>query len=269
MSELNPIAAATTAALSSVIGLGLAFYIAAKINKGMLSQSQKVLVYVAMTSFGVGLTGILNEIIGLPLQGLSIRGEKVYQYVLANIFTVPMLLGIAYLLKSRSKHSVQTANVATSSPVQIKSKSSASIIGLGIAAFIGCSYALLEVFTTPVFEAYAMRNQLGACIEKPEENPAALYKFVPKNHSNEVMVMVKGIEKGERQNYVLDDCKIFNPKNWKCGGEIKSIGTRVYIDSSYEMIDGNSIIYSRREPYKDRDCGAVFRKAGLITALMF
>jgi hypothetical protein len=103
MSELNPIAALSTALLSSVVGFGLAFYIAVKINKGMLSKAQKALVFVAMTSFGVGLTGILNEIIGLPLQGLSIRGEKVYQYVLANIFTVPMLLGIAFFLKNRMR----------------------------------------------------------------------------------------------------------------------------------------------------------------------
>lgn len=268
MSELNTTAAFSTAALSSAVGFGLAFYIAAKINKGMLSKSQKVLVYVAMTSFGLGLMGVLNEFIGFPLQGLSIRGDKVVQYIFGNILILPpIFLGIAYLLKSRSKHSVQTANVATSSHVQIKPKSSASIIGLGIAAFIGCSYALLEVFTTPVFEGYAMQNQLGACIEKPKENPAALYKFLPKPSSNEVLVMIKEIKNGKRTNGVLVECKIFNTKNWRCGGEIKSIGMKVYKDSSYEMLDGDSIIYSPTELYKD--CGAVLRKAGLITALMF
>jgi hypothetical protein len=268
MSELNPIAVLSTALLSSVVGFGLAFYIAAKINKGMLSKSQKVLVYVAMTSFGLGLMGVLNELIGFPLQGLSIRGDMVIQYVFGNILVLPpIFLGIAYLLKSRSKHSAQTANVATTSPVQIKPKASASIIGLGIAAFIGCSYALLEVFTTPVFEAYAMQNQLGACIEKPTENSSVLYKFVPKPSSNEVLVMVKLKKNGKRTNGYLDECKIFNTKNWRCGGEIKSTGMVVYKTSSYEMLDGDSIIYSPTELYKD--CGTAFRKAGLITALMF
>jgi hypothetical protein len=104
MSELNTTAALSTALLSSAAGFGLAFYIAAKINKGMLSKSQKVLVYVAMTSFGLGLMGVLNELIGFPLQGLSIRGVKVLQYVVANIFIFPIVfLAIAYFLKKRMK----------------------------------------------------------------------------------------------------------------------------------------------------------------------
>ena len=234
----------------------------------LTSKSQNVLVYVAMTSFGLGLMGVLNELIGFPLQGLSIRGDKVLQYILGNILVLPpIFLGIAYLLKSRSKNSIQAANVATNSHVKTKPKSSASIIGLGIAAFIGCSYALVAFFTTSVFEGYAMRNQLNACIGKPEENPAALYKFVPKPSTNEVLVMVKSMKNGERTNLVLGECKIFDTKNWRCGGEIKSIGMKVYKDSSYEMVDGDSINYSPTELYKD--CGAVFRKAGLLTALMF
>jgi hypothetical protein len=265
----------STAALSSAVGFGLAFYIAAKINKGMLSKSQKVWVYVAMTSFGVGLTGVLNEFIGFPLQGLSIRGDKVVQYIFGNILILtPIFLGIAYVLRSRSKHSVQIASVATSSPVETKHKLTASIIGLVITLLIGCSYALLNILITPVFEGYVMENQQGVCTDKPEQSPIALYKFLPKTSSNEVLLMLKIIENGERRNAVLDECKIFDSKNWKCGGNVKSIGTKIFQDSYYEMVDGNSITYSPSsfaispsEPHKF--CGAAFRRVGLLTALMF
>jgi hypothetical protein len=102
MSELNTTAAFSSALLSSVIGFGLAFYIANKLNTAMTSKPQKALVYASMGSFGLGLTGVLNQLIGFPLQGLSINGDKVVQYVVANILIFPIIfLAIAYFLRNR------------------------------------------------------------------------------------------------------------------------------------------------------------------------
>jgi predicted membrane protein len=102
--QLNTTAALATAVLSAVIGFGLAFYIERKLSGGMQKKSQKILTSLAMISFGYGLMATLNEVIGFPLQGLKIRGDKLVVYVVANMLFLPIiLLVIAKLIGLRNK----------------------------------------------------------------------------------------------------------------------------------------------------------------------
>lgn len=298
MSELNTTAALSTAALSSAVGFGLAFYIAAKINKGMLSKSQKVWVYVAMTSFGLGLTGVLNEFIGFPLQGLSIRGDKVVQYIFGNILILPpIFLGIAYLLRSRSRkisaHSEvateqqstqqsQTPTRSTTATPTLKKKTIGIAIGTLVA--IGIVVKILEVNTPPVFEARRFEKETDSagneiCKNSLEKDYAWLVSFKIKPNTTEVLLIRKD-ENNDKRNILLENCRIFDQKNWKCGGDSKPYGNRlIRVDSTYELVDGNRLEYTPREMRDSRtferilsgrqDCGMELKKAGLITALMF
>ena len=88
--QFNITTALITALVSAVIGFGLAFYIQRILNRRMQKKSQRFLVYIAMISFGIGLTAFLNELIGFPLQGLQIRNDKLVGYVIfinTNYFT--------------------------------------------------------------------------------------------------------------------------------------------------------------------------------------
>ena len=295
MSELNTTAALSTALLSSAVGFGLAFYIAAKINKGMLSKSQKVWVYVAMTSFGVGLTGVLNEFIGFPLQGLSIRGDKVVQYIFGNILILPpIFLGIAYLLRSRSKKISVSSEVPTEeqsvkrlqTPVTATPTSKKKSIGIAIGtlAAIGIVVKILEVNTPPVFEARPFEKETNSegnqiCKNRLEKDYAYLVSFKIKPNAKEVLLIWKD-EDNNKRNMLLENCRIFDQKNWKCGGEGKPYGNRlISVDSTYELVDGNSLKYMPMQIRDSRtlerrlsgwqDCGKELKKAGLITALMF
>jgi hypothetical protein len=90
--QLNITAALITALISAVLGFGLAFYIQRILNSRMQKKSQRLLVYIAMISFGIGLTAFLNELIGFPLQGLQIRHEKLVGYVIFNMLLIPIIL---------------------------------------------------------------------------------------------------------------------------------------------------------------------------------
>lgn len=102
--QLNTTAALATAILSAVIGFGLAFYLEKKISGGMQKKSQKILTSIAMISFGYGLMATLNEVIGFPLQGLSIRYDKLVVYVIANMLFLPIIfIAVAKLIGLKNK----------------------------------------------------------------------------------------------------------------------------------------------------------------------
>jgi hypothetical protein len=102
--QLNTTTALATAVLSAVIGFGLAFYIERKLSSGMQKKSQKILTSIAMISFGYGLMATLNEVIGFPLQGLSIRYDKLAVFVVANMLFLPIIfLAIAKLIGLKNK----------------------------------------------------------------------------------------------------------------------------------------------------------------------
>ena len=102
--QFNITTALITALVSAVIGFGLAFYIQRILNRRMQKKSQRFLVYIAMISFGIGLTAFLNELIGFPLQGLQIRNDKLVGYVIFNILLIPIiLLAIAKLIGLKVK----------------------------------------------------------------------------------------------------------------------------------------------------------------------
>ena len=92
--EINTSGAFATAAISSLLGFGLAFFWFDKIKIKTSTKSQRVLLSIASISIGYGLTFTLNEFIGFPLQGLSIRYDKIIGYLIVNVLLLPTIFGI-------------------------------------------------------------------------------------------------------------------------------------------------------------------------------
>lgn len=229
MSELNTTAALSTAALSSAVGFGLAFYIAAKINKGMLSKSQKALVYVAMTSFGLGLTGVLNEFVGFPLQGLRVRGDKVAQHIL-GIFVLPAIfLGLAYVLERRMRQSEKGRSNSQAVNDQHSNKrlsknlklNTGGAILAGLLLYLGIE--LTKSNATYDFYERVDKNDCTSTFFTLK--PAVSFSFSLKKETSDIFMTAEYETNGMKKHEIrkLDNCTVLDSKNWTCGGEwIKS-----------------------------------------------
>ena len=121
MPQLDTTSALITAAASAGIGFWIAFLLLSKLNKRFERKSQRVLSMIGMVSFGVGLSGMLNELIGFPLQGLNIRWEKIVTFVIANMLVLPAIfVGIAFALSKKEVGATIIGNspYADSQPIQ-------------------------------------------------------------------------------------------------------------------------------------------------------
>ncbi len=120
--QLDTTAALVTAILSAGIGFGLAFYFEKKLNGNSPKTSTRVLVFLAMTFFGVGLSGFLNELIGFPLQGLPVRMSKLLTHLLLNMLFMPaVLLGIAKLFVKEESTKDSQSDVVSQTQVNVDS----------------------------------------------------------------------------------------------------------------------------------------------------
>lgn len=187
--QLNTTIALTTALISAVIGFGLAFYIERKLSSRMQKKSQKILTYIAMTSFGYGLMATLNEVIGFPLQGLPIRYDKLAVYIFANMLFLPIvLLAIAKLIGMNN----QTVNVdlsVQSNPVASNFLKYLLMLAgaLSAAYFV---YVALDGGTSPSAATYDfyMKEDYKNCNSAFKEKPSFSLKFLFKKETNEIFM---------------------------------------------------------------------------------
>jgi hypothetical protein len=88
-----------------LIGVIFSFFLERKISKLLQTKVQKVLLAIACTLFGIGLIGVLNELIVMPLSGLPTRGQALFKYGFFNILVFPLLIGvIIWILKKKDIH---------------------------------------------------------------------------------------------------------------------------------------------------------------------
>jgi hypothetical protein len=107
--QLNSILILLVSIFGAGIGIGLAYYIGGKINKNMRTKSQRVLVFIAMASFGLGTSGFLIELLTPLTIGIKFRYDKLAGYLIANIIFLPaLLIFIAKLLNLRKQTSQST-----------------------------------------------------------------------------------------------------------------------------------------------------------------
>jgi hypothetical protein len=233
--QINTSGALATALISAVIGFGIAFLIERKISSQMKKKSQKILSFIAMTSFGYGLTGILNELIGFPLQGLSIRFEKLAGLVIANVLFLPLcLLAIAKLIGLKNK----TASVDFGSP---SSQTSGNYFKyfLLLAAAISISfvvYVAIEKDNLGATYDFYTKADYKNCNSAYESKPSFSLKFMFKKDTNEIFMTAEIEEDGVKKQQLLklDKCNILDSKNWTCGGEWSGS----YQSPKYMFIDG-------------------------------
>jgi len=110
--ELNTSGAFFTAAISAIIGFGLAFFIQDSVKKLLRTKVQNVLLLIASISIGFGLMGVLNELIGFPLQGLKIRVDKVIGYSIINVLILPGVLAlIIWLIQPKNDKTINDRNL--------------------------------------------------------------------------------------------------------------------------------------------------------------
>ena len=232
--QLNNITALGTALVSAVIGFGLAFYIERKLSSRMQKKSQKILTYIAMTSFGYGLMSTLNEVIGFPLQGLNIRYDKLAGFLLANMLFLPiLLLAIAKFIGLNSK-AVDIDLGAESNLVKgIFFKYFLVLAGALTVAYFG--FVVLEGNSADAKYDLYSREDYTNCNSPFDESPTTL-QFAYKKETNEIFMtseyVLKGIKKQDLTT--LDNCSVLDVKNWTCGGEWSG----GYRSSKFSMVNG-------------------------------
>lgn len=114
--EINTAGAFFNAAIAAVIGFGIAFYIERKSESKYSKKSQKNLIRIAALSAGYGLTMIANELLSLPILGLSIRIDKIVFTTLSNVIFIPAtLVFIAKIIgaKKEELHNQNNSDIAS------------------------------------------------------------------------------------------------------------------------------------------------------------
>lgn len=102
MNAANTIYLFVPAAISALIGFGIAYYILKWLKKSYTKKTQAILLLVLMISVGIGISGIINEIIIFQLFGLRARMDKVAQFFFANILIIPFVLWIVVRLMGKA-----------------------------------------------------------------------------------------------------------------------------------------------------------------------
>lgn len=96
---MNTILAILPAAISAILGFGIAHIVCKRITTN--SKLQKFLSYVIFISIGIGLTGIGNEFLVAVFLGGSVKIDKVIMFVFSNIIVIPVLLYAVIFLSNK------------------------------------------------------------------------------------------------------------------------------------------------------------------------
>jgi hypothetical protein len=256
--QFNTTAALTTALISAVIGFGLAFFIERKLNSLMQKKSQKILTYIAMTSFGYGLMATLNELIGFPLQGLHIRYDKLAGYVFANMLFFPIVLLVIAKLISLKNQSVNADLSVNSNPVAANFfKYFLMLAGALSVAYFG--YVAIDAGTSPSAATYDFyfKEDSKNCNSPFEEKAGMSLKFLFKKETNEIFMTSEINNNGTKKQQIqkLDSCSVLDSENWKCGGE----WTGNYQSPTYMFINGD-FAYDKGFNRVDANCDLRFVK---------
>jgi hypothetical protein len=245
--QLNTTAALITAVVSVFIGFGFTFYIERKISSRMQMKSQKILVYLAMISFGYGLTAALNEVIGVPLQGLHIRYEKLAGLIVANIIFFPIIfLVIAKLIGIKNKVANADLRIRSSLTVAEYFKYFLMLFGLLSIVYFGFTIFGGKISSDSTTYDFYVPLDYKNCNSPYEEKPGFSLRFAFKKETNEIFMTIEmdvdGVKKMQIQP--LNDCSILNSENWTCGG--KSAGSYIsplyaYVDGVFSYVDGQFI----------------------------
>lgn len=110
------------AAISAIVGFGFAHYISKKIPTN--TKFRKVLNFLLFCSLGVGITGVLNEILIASVLGTAIKMDKIIMFVFSNMIVLPTLffaIGFAF-----EKYSGKTFSQSTQENTNVESSSTES-----------------------------------------------------------------------------------------------------------------------------------------------
>lgn len=267
MPQLDTTSALITAVASAGISFWLALHLLGKLNKRFDRKSQRVLAMIAMVSFSIGFGGVLNELIGFPLQGLNIRWEKIVTFFIANMLVIPAIfVGIAFAIRSKPIEPPKfelASKTVTSVPTNFRYKHAIYLTLLAGTFFL--TYKVYENHHNPVFEKY-----LGVDTEKciADFPPTSLVRFFIDKDTRTVLSMAKDLDDGSTHNFIFKNCDIFNSINWKCGGEFVGNGYAI-ISPKTEMTNGEKVIYNPQFPSNDKCGGTQYRKATFLTSLRF
>ncbi len=89
---MNTLSALLPAAISAIVGFSVSHLVAQKITTA--SKLQKFLSFVIFVSIGIGITGVLNELLVPIFVGGTSNFEKITMFTFANIFLLPIVLYI-------------------------------------------------------------------------------------------------------------------------------------------------------------------------------
>jgi len=203
--ELNTSGAFFTAAISAIIGFGLAFFIQDSVKKLLHTKVQNVLLLIASISIGFGLMGVLNELIGFPLQGLKIRFDKVIGYSLINVLILPGVLAlIIWLIQPKNDKTTIDSNLESQEsprPASISDVkegfSTKKILLVGVLAII---FALATQFSTLIdLSTKDKMFKVSSCKSCDASNVCSDFTFVTKFKVEEKDVIIFTNDKGKEE----------------------------------------------------------------------
>jgi hypothetical protein len=125
--ELNAGSAFGAAALAVVFGFGAAFWIGSRAFKIRESMGQRTCAWIFTISLAIGLTGLINEYVGMPMQGLRTDYSKVVSYVFINSVLIPLIAWITYIFLSPKERGGQSEKSPTMSSTPVAANISTKV----------------------------------------------------------------------------------------------------------------------------------------------
>lgn len=244
--QISTGAAFAASAISAAIGFGVAFLLERTLNRGTQSKPRRWLVTAAMISLGLGLTSILNELLGLALLELPIRTDKIVMPLIANVLLVPaVLFGISRLVGGKN---VTAAQGSIAAPNASSSKAAPALILVAAAAVLYMAYHFFgSLSSDSVYEVYFVEDPKN-CNSFPS-HPSATLKPLYKQDTNEVIATFEFLKDGIKNSGLqkLSDCTILDAKNWSCGGTVQGLGySWAFYSPKYSMVNGVFAIENSR-----------------------
>lgn len=222
--EFNTFGAFATAAISSLLGFGFAYFLLDKIKSRIHTKAQRVLLTIAAISFGFGFMSILNELIGFPLQGLSVRYDKVIGNFIVHVLLLPIIFGaVAWLLKPKRYAVEQSIEVQDSENVVIRLSDSGSRINGKLLIVVGLILLAVVAIVqlVPLFSSFQKSkifdlNDCQTCYKDGSCKNLNLYKGF-KVEENDVVMFIN-MDGKEKLLSVMNSgdfkCKIVKEKNF-------------------------------------------------------
>ena len=106
LSDISLASVAIPVLVATIVGFGFSWYFTKGLREFYKTRFQSILVTTLMVTIGIGLTGIVIELINAQLDGLNVNIGKIIQFSVANLLFFPLLIWGLLKLTNKNKNNV-------------------------------------------------------------------------------------------------------------------------------------------------------------------